>query len=46
MCQQINCVTNASSSSDSGKPEIVEGAPDDIRANFYMVAMQREVRGY
>jgi len=41
MCQQINCVTKTSSS-DSGKPEIVEGAPDDIRANFYMVAMQRE----
>ena len=36
MCQQINCVRKK----EDG--EIVEGAEDDIRANSYVVAFQRE----
>ena len=36
MCQQINCVRKK----ESG--EIVEGSEDDIRANSYVVAFQRE----
>ena len=36
MCQQINCVRKK----EDGK--IVEGAEDDIRANSYVVAFQRE----
>ena len=36
MCQQINCVRKKESN------EIVEGAEDDIRANSYVVAFQRE----
>lgn len=35
MCQQINCVRNK-------KGEIVEGSEDDIRANSYVTAFQRE----
>eukprot|EP00904_Undaria_pinnatifida_P010678 jgi/Undpi1/6740/HiC_scaffold_20.g09219.m1 len=35
MCQQINCVRNK-------KGEIVEGAEDDIRATYYILAFQRE----
>lgn len=34
MAQQINCVRN-------GEGEIVEGSEDEIRAHFYMMAMQR-----
>jgi import inner membrane translocase subunit TIM44 len=36
MCQQINCVRKK----ESGK--VVEGSEDDIRANSYVVAFQRE----
>ncbi len=36
MCQQINCVRKI----ESG--EVVEGSEDDIRANSYVVAFQRE----
>jgi import inner membrane translocase subunit TIM44 len=36
MCQQINCVRKK----DDG--EIVEGGEDEIRANSYIVALQRE----
>lgn len=36
MCQQINCVRKK----DTGK--VVEGSEDDIRANSYVVAFQRE----
>jgi import inner membrane translocase subunit TIM44 len=36
MCQQINCVRKKSDG------EIVEGAEDDIRANSYVAAFQRE----
>jgi len=36
MCQQINCVTKKKDGS------IVEGSEDDIRANSYVVAFQRE----
>jgi mitochondrial import inner membrane translocase subunit TIM44 len=36
MCQQINCVRKKSDG------EIVEGSDDDIRANSYVVAFQRE----
>eukprot|EP00903_Cladosiphon_okamuranus_P005734 g5690.t1 len=35
MCQQINCVRNK-------KGEILEGAEDDIRATYYILAFQRE----
>ena len=36
MCQQINCVRKKEGN------EIVEGSEDDIRANSYVVAFQRE----
>lgn len=36
MCQQINCVTKKKDGT------IVEGSEDDIRANSYVVAFQRE----
>jgi import inner membrane translocase subunit TIM44 len=36
MCQQINCVRKKSDG------EIVEGNEDDIRANSYVAAFQRE----
>jgi mitochondrial import inner membrane translocase subunit TIM44 len=36
MCQQINCVRKKKTG------EIVEGSEDDIRANSYVVAFQRE----
>mmetsp|Transcript_26315 Transcript_26315/g.36930 ORF Transcript_26315/g.36930 Transcript_26315/m.36930 type:complete len:412 (+) Transcript_26315:177-1412(+) len=36
MCQQINCVTKKKDGS------VVEGSEDDIRANSYVVAFQRE----
>lgn len=36
MCQQINCVRKK----DTGK--VVEGSEDDIRANSYVAAFQRE----
>ena len=36
MCQQINCVKKK----ETG--EIVEGSEDDIRANSYVCAFQRE----
>jgi import inner membrane translocase subunit TIM44 len=36
MCQQINCVRKK----ETG--EIVEGSEDDIRANSYVCAFQRE----
>ena len=36
MCQQINCVRKK----EDG--EIVEGSDDDIRANSYVAAFQRE----
>lgn len=36
MCQQINCVTKKKTG------EIVEGSEDDIRANSYVCAFQRE----
>lgn len=36
MCQQINCVTNTKTN------KIVEGSEDDIRANSYIAAFQRE----
>ena len=36
MCQQINCVRKK----EDG--EIVEGSEDDIRANSYVAAFQRE----
>ena len=36
MCQQINCVRKKKDGS------IVEGSEDDIRANSYVVAFQRE----
>mmetsp|Transcript_19976 Transcript_19976/g.28422 ORF Transcript_19976/g.28422 Transcript_19976/m.28422 type:complete len:436 (+) Transcript_19976:71-1378(+) len=35
MCQQINCVRNKDG-------EVVEGGEDEIRANSYVVALQRE----
>lgn len=35
MCQQINCVRNK-------EGEVVEGGEDEIRANSYIVALQRE----
>lgn len=35
MCQQINCVRNKDG-------EIVEGGEDEIRANAYVLALQRE----
>jgi mitochondrial import inner membrane translocase subunit TIM44 len=38
MCQQINCVRKK----DGG--EIVEGSEDDIRANSYVMAFQREYK--
>ena len=36
MCQQINCVRKK----ETG--EVVEGSEDDIRANSYVCAFQRE----
>ena len=36
MCQQINCVRKKKDG------EIVEGSEDDIRANSYVAAFQRE----
>jgi len=36
MCQQINCVRRKDTD------EIVEGGEDEIRANSYIVALQRE----
>ena len=36
MCQQINCVRKATDQT------IVEGGEDDIRGNYYIVALQRE----
>merc|ERR1712060_447437 len=36
MCQQINCVRDA-------KGKVVEGKEDDIKANSYLVAFQREM---
>ena len=36
MCQQINCVRKKKDG------EIVEGSEDDIRANSYVTAFQRE----
>jgi len=36
MCQQINCVRNV-------KGKVVEGKEDDIKANSYLVAFQREM---
>jgi mitochondrial import inner membrane translocase subunit TIM44 len=38
MCQQINCVRQKESN------EIVEGSEDDIRANSYVAAFQREYK--
>ncbi|CAM9308902.1 unnamed protein product [Choristocarpus tenellus] len=35
MCQQINCVRNRDG-------EVVEGAEDDIRATYYILAFQRD----
>jgi len=37
MAQQVNCVRNR-------EGEVVEGAEDQIRANYYMIAFQREYR--
>lgn len=34
-CQQINCVRNKDG-------EVVEGGEDEIRANAYVLALQRE----
>jgi mitochondrial import inner membrane translocase subunit TIM44 len=36
MCQQINCVRKKKTG------EIVEGAEDQIKANSYVIAFQRE----
>ena len=35
MTQQINCIRNREN-------EVIEGAPDDIRAYFYVMAFQRD----
>ena len=35
MTQQVNCIRNR-------EGDVVEGAPDDIRAYFYVMAFQRD----
>jgi len=40
LLQQINCIYSLKSSDEDGE-KIVEGSPDDIRQNVYMMGFQR-----